>query len=315
MTILFISDDDNAQRWCDAIARHLEGFDAANDFRIWPDDGGDPAAVDIALVRLPKPGVLAGYTNLKAVLNLGAGVDDLLADPAFPRHVPLGRMVDDSLSGGMVEYVVHGVLHFYRAFPAYARSQEEHRWQPLAHLPDPGRWPLGIMGLGVLGRAAAAALGSFGFPLLGWSRTAKEIEGIEVFAGPEGFGDFLGRTRILICLLPLTPETENILDRNAFDRLPKGAYIINAARGGHLVEEDLIAALDGGHLEGALLDVFRDEPLAAESPFWDHAKVIATPHVASISPSRNFAAEIANDITRVRAGGPPRHLVNMKSGY
>ena len=315
MTILFISGDDNAERWCDAIARHLEGFDAANDFRIWPDDGGDPAAVDIALVRLPKPGVLAGYTNLKAVLNLGAGVDDLLADPAFPRHVPLGRMVDDSLSGGMVEYVVHGVLHFYRAFPAYARSQEEHRWQPLAHVPDPNRWPVGIMGLGVMGLAAVRALEPFGFPLLGWSRTEKDIEGMEVFAGFESLGDFLRQTRILICLLPLTPETENILDRNTFERLPEGAYIINAARGGHLVEEDLIAALDSGHLGGALLDVFSSEPLAAESPLWNYAKVIVTPHVASISPSRTFAAEIAEDIRRVMAGAKPRHPVDMKLGY
>jgi len=171
------------------------------------------------------------------------------------------------------------------------------------------------MGLGVMGRAAAAALGPFGFPLLGWSRTAKEIEGMEVFAGFESLGDFLRQTRVLICLLPLTPETGNILDRNAFGRLPEGAYVINAARGGHLVEEDLIAALDGGRIGGALLDVFRDEPLARMSPLWNHAKVIVTPHVASISPSRTFAAEIARDITRVRAGGRPRHLVDMELGY
>ncbi len=315
MTILFISENGNPQRWLDAVTRHLEGFDAANDFRIWPDDGGNPAAVDIALVRLPRPGVLAGYPNLKAVLNLGAGVDDLLADPAFPRHVPLGRMVDDSLSGGMAEYIVHGVLHFYRAFPAYARGQKEKRWQPLAAVPDPGRWPVGILGLGVMGRAAIRALGPFGFPLLGWSRTAKDIEGVEVFAGFENLGHFLSRSRILICLLPLTPETRNILDRDAFAHLPEGAYVINAARGGHLVEEDLTAALDDGHLEGALLDVFRSEPLAAESPLWNHAKVIATPHVASISPSRTFAAEIAEDIRRVMAGGRPRHPVDMELGY
>ncbi len=315
MTILFISDDDNAERWRDAVAANLDGFDAKKDFRIWPDDDGNPAAVDIALVRLPRPGVLAGYPNLKAIINLGAGVDDLLADPGFPRHVPLGRMVDDSLTRGMVEYIVHGVLHFYRAFPAYRRHQEEHRWQPLVPVPDPGLWPVGIMGLGVLGRAAAAALLPFGLPLLGWSRTSREIEGVEVFAGTEGLEPFLGRTRILICLLPLTPETENILDRDLFARLPEGAYVINTARGGHLVEEDLMAALDGGHLEGALLDVFQAEPLTAESPFWDHAKVIATPHIASISPPKTFAAEIAEDILRVRAGGAPRHLVDMGLGY
>jgi len=138
---------------------------------------------------------------------------------------------------------------------------------------------------------------------------------MEVFAGSDGLGDFLRQTRVLICLLPLTPETGNILDRNAFGRLPEGAYVINAARGGHLVEEDLIAALDGEHLGGALLDVFSSEPLAAESPFWNHAKVIATPHVASISPSRTFAAEIAEDIRRVMAGAKPRHPVDMELGY
>ncbi len=315
MTILFISGDDNAERWRDAVTEHLDGSDAENNFRVWPDDGGEAEAVDIALVRLPRPGVLAGYPNLKAVLNLGAGVDDLLADPVFPRHVPLGRMVDGSLTQGMAEYIVHGVLHFYRAFPAYRRRQVEHRWQPLSPAPDPNRWPVGIMGLGVMGRAAGRAIRPFGLPLRGWSRTEKKIEGMEVFAGLENLGNFLSRARILICLLPLTPETENILGRDTFSRLPKGAYIINAARGGHLVEEDLIAALDDGHLEGALLDVFRAEPLAAESPFWDHAKVIATPHIASISPSRTFAAEIAEDIIRVRAGNRPRHLVDMELGY
>jgi len=315
MTILFISEEDDPERWREALRPLLPELDLDKEFLVWPDDGGDKNTIDIALAWRPRPGAFTNYPNLKAIINLGAGVDMLLGDPDFPRQVPLGRMVDQSLTRGMAEYVVHGVLHFYRGFPQVARQQRRKTWAEITPIPSPEYWPVGILGLGVLGSAAAVALKPFGFPLAGWSRTKKEMDGVESFSGPESLAAFLGRSRILVCLLPLTRETEGILNADLFAALPEGACVINAARGGHLVEKDLIAALDAGHIDGAMLDAHIIEPLPRDNPLWDHDRIIVTPHIASISPLRTFAAQMADDIKAIRGGGKPRNLVDVELGY
>jgi glyoxylate/hydroxypyruvate reductase len=277
VALMFCSNEDPPERWGKALTSLMPDLD----FRVWP-EVGDPAEIDVALVWKPPRGELRRYPNLKAILLLGAGVDAMIADDSLPMDVPMARMVDPSLTRGMTEYVLLAVLRHHRLFDHYARVQREGRWDYIFP-PQASERRVGVMGLGVLGADAARTLAAYGFPVAGWSRTPKELAGIECFAGEAGFGPFLARTDILVCLVPLTPATAGILNAETFARLPKGAVVINVGRGGHLVEEDLIPALDSGQLAGATLDVFREEPLPPEHPFWRHPKILVTPHVASWS--------------------------------
>lgn len=308
MALLFLSPDDPAEAWRAALCAAIPDLD----FRIWP-DVGDPAEIDLALVWQPPPGELARYPNLRAILSLGAGIDGLLAQPGLP-DVPIARMVDPSLTRTMTEYVVLATLRHHRAFDRFEREQRAARWS-FALPPQAADRRVGVMGLGVLGGAAAASLAGHGFPVAGWSRKAKQLPGIESFAGPDGLPAFLARTDILICLLPLTRDTAGILNAATFAGLPRGAYLINVARGAHLVEDDLIAALDAGQLAGATLDVFREEPLPSDSPLWRHPLILVTPHVASYASPWTAAEEVAENIRRARAGEPLLHLVDRDRGY
>lgn len=308
MALMFLSPDDPAEAWRAALLARVPELD----FRIWP-EVGNPAEIDVALVWQPPPGELARYANLRAILSLGAGIDGLLAQPGLP-DVPIARMVDPSLTRTMTEYVVLATLRHHRQFDHFEREQRAARWS-YAFPPQAAERRIGVMGLGVLGSAAAASLAAQGFPVAGWSRELRQLCGIETFAGLAGLAGFLARTDILVCLLPLTRETAGILNAATFAGLPSGAFVINVARGAHLVEADLIAALDSGQLAGATLDVFRNEPLPPDNPVWHHPLVLITPHVASYASARTAAEGVAENIRRARAGEELLHQVDRARGY
>ncbi len=308
MALMFLSADDPAEAWREALCAAIPELD----FRIWP-EVGDPAEIDLALVWQPPPGELGRYPNLRAILSLGAGVDALLAQQGLPA-VPIARMIDPSLTRSMTEYVMLAVLRHHRQFDHFEREQRAGRWS-FALPPLAADRRIGIMGLGELGSAAARSLAGQGFPVAGWSRTAKALPGIEVFVGDSGWRSFLARSDILVCLLPLTKDTAGILDAATFAGLPRGAFVINVARGAHLVEDDLLAALDSGQLAGATLDVFREEPLPDHHPLWRHRQVLITPHVASYSSPATAAPDVVRNIALARAGRPLIHQVDRDRGY
>jgi glyoxylate/hydroxypyruvate reductase A len=282
------------------------------DLRVWPDTG-DPDRVTFALCWNHPHGVLNRLENLGCIASMGAGVDHVLADPELPQ-VPIVRVVDPSMARSMTEYLLLAVLNRLRHFDLYRRDQMERIWRQRIPLPA-AAMRIGIMGLGALGSHAARAFCSLGFPVSGWSRTVKTIEGVDTFAGDAGFGEFLSRLNVLICLLPLTEATRNILNRETFADLPDGAYLINSARGEHLVEQDLIEALDDGRLSGACLDVFRTEPLPAEHPFWGRPDIVVTPHISSLTNPKEVCPQIVDNFRRLTDGRPLLHEVDREKGY
>jgi glyoxylate/hydroxypyruvate reductase len=283
-----------------------------------PDAAFDPADIHYAAVWKPAPGELKAFPNLRVIFNLGAGVDALIADKSLPK-VPLVRVAVRNLTERMTEYVVLHVLMHHRQEPYLRACQREKRWTPKF------QWPasaisVGVMGLGVLGAHAAEAIRRLGFRVAGWSRSERKIAGIECLHGSRQFEAFLARTDILVCLLPLTPDTRHILNRDLFARLsrngPMGApVVINAGRGGLQDEADILACLDDGTLGGASLDVFASEPLPAESPFWIHPKVILTPHNAADTDPDEISKYVARQIERFEAGGALENVVDRERGY
>ncbi|MFQ6024595.1 MAG: 2-hydroxyacid dehydrogenase, partial [Acidiferrobacterales bacterium] len=278
--------------------------------RVWP-DRGNPEEIEYALVWQPLHDALSNLPNLKVIFSLGAGVDHLLKETGLPEGVPIVRMVDPGLSEGMREYVLFHVLRYHRHMLEYEIQQRECRWQELPQT-RPGDRRIGIMGLGVLGAEVAQKLTALGFAVAGWSRTAKMIDGVDSFHGRDQLDQFLEHTDILVCLLPLTSETEGILNRRTFAALPGGAYVINVARGRHLIEEHLLEALDSEHIAGATLDVFRTEPLPRDHPFWRHPKVTVTPHIASITSPDTGAIPVVENIRRHQKGEPLTNVVDVK---
>ncbi|MDH3659506.1 MAG: glyoxylate/hydroxypyruvate reductase A [Alphaproteobacteria bacterium] len=309
MALLFLSEADPIEQWRDALLAEMPDLD----FRIWPDQVGDPDDIDVALVWRPPAGVLARYPNLKAILSLGAGIDALIEDGTLP-DLPLARMVDPSLTHTMADYVLSSVLRHHRRFDLFEREQRVGRWTFVFPKATNQR-TVGIMGLGVLGATAACRLRDQGFAVRGWSRSAKQIEGVACFQGRDQLPSFLAATEILVCLLPLTPDTFGILNAELFAALPEEACLINVGRGGHLVEDDLIDALDRGRLGAATLDVFETEPLPKTSPLWRHEKILITPHVASYCVPETAAAGVIDNIKRARAGEPLNHQVDRRQGY
>jgi glyoxylate/hydroxypyruvate reductase A len=283
------------------------------EIRRWP-DLGDRADIEIALVGKPEPGALQGLSRLRLIHCLWAGVDQLFQDPTFPRNLPLVRMIDPGLAASMAESALAHVLAAHRRLHDYRRQQDAGTWKALPQ-PRADERSVGILGLGELGRATASLLRPFGFRLAGWSRTAKQLDGIACFAGRDQLHPFLQRSEIAVNLLPLTPETRNLFDAGVFAALPAGGVFINLARGGHVVEADLLAALDAGHLGQAVLDVFQTEPLPQGNPLWRHPRVTVTPHVAAFTDARTAIPEVAHNIARFRAGESPRGLVDLEAGY
>jgi glyoxylate/hydroxypyruvate reductase len=283
--------------------------------RVHGRDEFDPQSIDYVLTFRPPPGLLKTLPNLKAVFSLGAGVDGILADADYPKQVPLVRFVDRTLSSEMTEYCVLHVLMHHRMQRYFDRAQADRKWRQALLPKRAAQTRIGILGLGEIGTLAAERLREFDFEVAGWSRARKQVRGVESFAGEAELGAFLSRTDILICLLPLTPDTRGILNAKLFAQLPKEAFVINAARGGHLVEEDLIAAIDSGHLSGATLDVFNTEPLPETSPLWTHPKITVTPHIAAISEPRVAAQYVADRIAQFERGEPLDNIVDPARGY
>ena len=309
MALLFISNSDDPDQWREGLGRALPGLEV----RVWPQIW---RAEDIlyALVWKARRGILAGLPNLELIQSLGMGVDHIFVDPELPATVPVARLVDQDLVRQMSEYVLAMALRHHRRLDEYDRIQQTGEWRRLA-MPDTGATRIGILGLGEIGAPIARLLAELGFAVAGWSRTQKSIPGVENFRGAASLSNFLARTDILVCLLPLTKATKNILDKNTFARLPEGAYIINLARGQHVVDEDLLAAIEAGHLSGAALDVFRTEPLPKDHLFWAHPKIRITPHIAGITNPATAVAQVAENIRRVRAGHQPLNLVDRTRGY
>ena len=308
--LLFVSNSDSKSAW----KRRLEALDPSIEVRLWPDPGSLDG-IEAALVWKPPAGLLATLPRLRLVLSLGMGVDHVFADPALPKSVPVVRLVDPDLVNRMSEYCALAVLRYHRNADAYDAFQRARQWKALPNEPAGASRGVGILGLGEIGRDLAAKLAPFGFRLAGWSRTPKRVPSVESYHGAEGFKPFLARSEIAVCLLPLTPETEGILNEAAFAALPKGAVVVNAARGGHVVDADLLAALDGGHLAAAQLDVFRQEPLPPEHPFWTHPKVRITPHNAGLTNPETAAAQIVENLRRLRAGERLLNVVDPARGY
>ena len=289
------------------------------DLRVWPDKMGRLEDITYAVAWLPPPNVLRSLPNLKVIFSLGAGVDAILKDSTLPEGVPIARVNDPDLTMRMTEYVVLHVLMHHRQQRRLDANQRSKVWDSFPTHAAPAL-TVGIMGLGVMGTDSARKLAMLGFNVVGWSRSPKVIPGVECFAGQQEFDSFLERTDILVCLLPHTPETTGIINRDVIAKLsrngPFGAPIlINAGRGKQQVESDILAALDAGALHAATLDVFETEPLPPDSRFWSHPKVTLTPHAAADSDPATITAYVLSQIRRHEAGLPVENLVDRKRGY
>ena len=309
MVLLYRSQSDASTLWLAELRKFIPDLE----MRVFPEIG-NPKDIDAALVWKPQPGLLASLPNLKLIVSLGAGVDHLLADATTPRHVPIARLVDPYMTEAMSEYVLTQVLRIHRQDFAYRAQQMERIWRELPQ-PNAAARRVGVLGLGELGSDAARKLSVLGFEVAGWSRRERRLPGMESFHGADGLIALARRSDILVCLLPLTRETVGVLDARLFAAMPKGAAIVNAARGRHLVEADLLAALDSGQLSAAVLDVFEAEPLPATYPLWSHPKVIVTPHAAAATHAPTAAAGVAENLRRLADGRPLINLVDPALGY
>jgi glyoxylate/hydroxypyruvate reductase A len=307
--IAYISRDTDGVLW----KKVLEAGLGPIDFRRL-DALGDKADIEVALAWKPAAGLLASLPNLKLIVSLGMGVDHLLSDDKLPAAVPITRIMDDGLIGQMSEYALYWALRHHRDIDKYAASQRAKQWK-VEDFVDTIHRRIGILGLGTIGQDTAKKFAALGFPTAGWSRTAKSLPGIKAFHGADGFMRLLAESDILVNVLPLTRDTRGLLDAKAFAALPKGAYFINMARGGHVVDDALLAALNSTHLSGAVLDVFNQEPLPAEHPYWTHPKVHVTPHIAGATNPRTASPGVIENIKRLRSGGALMHCIDPKAGY
>lgn len=272
------------------------------------------AEVDYLVAWRPPPETFTATVVRKAIFNLGAGVDALLRVPTLPAQVPIYRLADAGMAAQMAEYALAAVLRAYRELDAYAAAQAAGAWQPRPRR-DKATFGVGVMGVGVLGRAVLAALRPFGFPLHGYARTPRDLPGVHVHAGEAALRAFLSHCAVCICLLPATPATRDLIDARRLAWLPRGAHLLNLARGELVVDEDLLAALDSGHLAHATLDVFRTEPLPASHPFWHHPGVTVTPHAAALTQVQDAVAQVAAGIRALEAGREPPGRVDRARGY
>lgn len=300
---------DKTEWWCQMLR------DLMPDWNIYPiDKVPDPDAITYSVVWRPSTGAMTPFRNLKAIVSLGAGIDHVLADEKLPEDVPIIRTVGTDLTQRMKEYIALHVLRHHRELPQIQANQAAHVWDQIIVPPAPER-RVGIMGLGNLGAAAAQMLAQIGFNVVGWSRSPKTIAGVTTYAGDASFGTFLDGTEILVCLLPLTDSTLGILNADTFNRLKRGASVINAARGPHLVDRDLIEALSSGQIAAATLDVFHVEPLSKDHPFWGHPRITVTPHVASMIDAPTGSKIVAKNIRAFEETGSVADLADAKRGY
>ncbi|WP_342618911.1 glyoxylate/hydroxypyruvate reductase A [Rhodoferax sp. GW822-FHT02A01] len=306
MRISFCCTDTPAEPWLNDLGAALPGAEVS----LWQPGA---AAADYGVVWMPPQAFFDEQPQLRAAFNIGAGVDALLRLNVAP-STRLVRLDDAGMGAQMAEYVCHALIRHYRGFDRYDQQKSQAVWEQHEVLPR-SAMPVGIMGLGVLGERVARAVAQFDFPVNGWSRSAKDIPCVRCFHGEQGLSDFLAASKVLVSVLPSTPQTRDLLNRGTLSRLQKGGYLINVARGVQVVEEDLLALIDEGHLAGAALDVFRTEPLPPMHPFWNHPRIRITPHIAALTLRSESIAQISAKIAALEAGRPVAGLVDRQRGY
>jgi glyoxylate/hydroxypyruvate reductase A len=309
MRILLYRADGQTDPWVRDFAEALPRAEVV----VWQ-EGAEDAPCDYAVLWGPTAALLAQLAHVKAIFLAGAGVDALLKFGDALPDVPIVRLGDAGMGVQMAEYVAHAVLRYFRRFDEYEKQARRGIWTPLP-LPDKREFTIGVLGMGMLGSRVLETMGHFGFPLRGWSRTQKDVAGVSCFAGMDSLGEFLAGTRVLVCMLPLTPETTTLLDRARLSLLPKGAYLINVARGAHVAEPDLLTLIRSGHLAGATLDVFRNEPLPAPHPFWEEPRITMTPHISALTVRQDSVRQIAGKINALELGEPVADVVDRTLGY
>jgi glyoxylate/hydroxypyruvate reductase len=306
MRIVFAASGTRAQPWVEALREAVPDAQVEE----WQ-PGSAPA--DHAVVWSPSQQFFEEQPHLRGIFNLGAGVDALLK-LRLPANAIVVRIDDGGMAVQMAEFVCHAIIRHFRELDTYERDIAQGKWsfrKPLLR----SDFPVGIMGLGVLGQRVAQAVRHFEFPVSGWSRTPHGLSGVRCYAGAEQFDEFLAATKVLVCLLPLTPDTQGIMNSRTLSKLMPGGYVINVARGGHLIEEDLIPLLDSGQLAGAALDVFRTEPLPPEHPFWKHPKITVTPHTSARTLREETIGQIVGKIRAFERGEPIAGVVDRQRGY
>lgn len=311
MAVLLCSQSESVTRWAEAFAR-----EGSLDLRVWP-DAGDLSEIEYAVVAHPNEGVLAKLPNLKAIHSLWAGVEHITNDPTWPSQVPLIRMIDPGLTQGMVEYVFGHVMRYHLLTHQFQAAQKQTDWIQ-AEAPLAQDRTIGMLGLGVLGGTIAEKLADFGFNMMGWARSPKDLKGVTCLHGEEGLDQLLSESSILINLLPNTPATTKLLNADSLARMPQGACIINAGRGQLIDDNALLAALNSGQIGGASLDVFWEEPLPKDHPYWSHEKVLVTPHIASVTRINTGVATVVENLQHLMKGGPVNDingLMNPDAGY
>ncbi|WP_417885875.1 2-hydroxyacid dehydrogenase [Zunongwangia sp.] len=309
MSVLIVAPGKDVSDWTEELKNQHPGLNVY----VYPEDH-DKEEVEFAVSWKHPRGLFKNYPNLKVVASMGAGVDHITSDPEFPEDVKITRVIDNQLTSDLSEFVLALVMNQTRHLAAYKHQETEHKWNLLKYCRN-SDMKIGVMGMGVIGTAVATLLAKNNFKVSGWSRTEKNCEDITSYSGDCELNNFLKQSEILICLLPLTKQTKGILNTELFEQLPKGAYVINVGRGEHLEESDLIGMIDSGHLAGAFLDVFKEEPLPEDHAFWDHKRISVTPHTASITQPKSVVPQIIENYKRLQNGEPLKNLVEKERGY
>ncbi|SKB65078.1 2-hydroxyacid dehydrogenase [Maribacter arcticus] len=309
MAIVIIRQDHKIELWKKALLKADSSLEVYSFLEEHPKD-----EITMAITWKHPSGSLSGYPNLKCIASAGAGVDYLFEDATRPNDIPITRIVDPFLASDMSEHVLAVILAHLKNLNAYKAKQIANVWEPMEYLRIKDV-TIGILGLGELGALTGTDLTTYGFKVQGWSRSAKNIDNVATFSGPDSLSKFLESTDVLVCLLPLTPATEGILNKKLLSQLPKNAFVINVARGGHMVDEDLLELIDNGHLSGACLDVYHTEPLPTSHPFWNHNKIHMTPHYASVSDTNSVIPQLVENYKRLQSGEELQNKVDMNKGY
>ena len=310
MRILVYRPDSGVALWAEDLKAALPQAEVL----VWREGDHETLSCDFAVIWAPPPALLDCLHNAKAIFLMGAGVDGILKYGNALPDVPIVRVGDAGMGVQMAEFVVHAVLRYFRRFDEYERQARNKVWAPLK-VPEKADFSVGVLGTGKLGQRVLQALAPFGFPLRGWSRSARAIEGVTTFAGKEQLDDFLRGTRVLVCMLPLTLETTHLIDRGRLLTLPTGAYIINVARGALIAEPDLLTLIRANHIAGATLDVFRNEPLPAPHPFWDEPRIVITPHISGNTVRGESIVQMVHKMGQIERGEPVDDVVDRALGY
>jgi glyoxylate/hydroxypyruvate reductase A len=310
MRILVYRGDGHIEQWLEDLGCALPQAEIVG----WRDGEPRPAPCDYAVIWSPSPALLEQLRQVKAVFLMGAGVDAILKHADALPAVPIIRIGDAGMADQMAEYVTYAVLRYFRQFPQYEAHERERAWHPLPHC-ERDQFPVGVMGIGKLGMRVVEALRHFGFPVRVWSRTPKEVPGVDAFSGIDQLEPFLRGTRALACLLPLTPGTQGLFGCERLLQLPQGAFLINVSRGAIVVEPDLLALVQQGHIAGATLDVFEEEPLRDDHPFWTEPRITVTPHISGRTVIGESVRQIVSKIAALEQGQPVDDVVDRNRGY